>query len=292
MVQLAKEPQVWLITGALSGFGRIMTEHVLAQGDSCVATSLDPSALEDLCTQYGPKLLNLHLDVTRPSEVLAAFQAAKAHFGHVDIVFNNAGIGLSGIVESVPEEAARKLFDVNFWGSTGVTRDSVRFFREENGGRGGKLLVMSSSSGISGAPFAGYYSAAKHAVEGITTTVMREIKPEWNIHITLVEPGWFLTPIFRLPPERSFACPEVYGGETFKAARMASIKRPGDPVKAVALMYDVMQREKLPAHLPIGDIAIQSVRAVGRMWTKVAEEWEEECCKPEYGVAVPLNQVG
>ncbi|EJU03173.1 NADP-binding protein [Dacryopinax primogenitus] len=187
MGQETKEPKVWF--SALSGFGRVMTEHALAQGDNCVATSIDPSSLEDLEKQYGPsRLLNLQLDVTKPEEIISAFKAAKEHFGHVDIVLNNAGLGMFGIVEVVPEAMARKVFDVNFWGCVGVTKEAVRFFREENPkGRGGKLLVMSSATGLGVTEFLGYYSARRArlhiSIEAITTAVACEIKPEWNIQV-------------------------------------------------------------------------------------------------------------
>lgn len=69
---------------------------------------------------------------------------------------SNAGLGLSGIVEIVPEATARKVFDVNFFGSTNVSKEAVKFFRDVNGPqRGGKLLVMSSAAGIGPSPFMG-----------------------------------------------------------------------------------------------------------------------------------------
>jgi len=287
---MSTEPKVWLITGALSGFGRIMTELVLANGDNCVATSIDPTTLNDLVEKYGPsRLLNLHVDVTKPEEITAAFSAAKEEFGGLDYILNNAGLGLSGITEVVPEATGRKLFEVNFWGSTSVSKEAVRFFREVNGPkRGGKLLVMSSAAGIGSSAFMGYYAASKHAVEAITTSIAQEIKPEWNIQIMLVEPGWMATAILVRTPEFSIPCPEVYGGDAFVQQRRKTIRAPGDPKAAMELLHSVAQREKLPFHLPIGSISIMGAKRLAAMWTKVVEEWEEEACREVYGVADPL----
>ncbi|EJU03150.1 NADP-binding protein [Dacryopinax primogenitus] len=176
------EAQVWLVTGANSGFGKLMIELVLRRGGKCVATSIDPSALKPLEEAYRGSLLNLYLDVNNESEILAAFSEARETFGRVDVVFNNAGLLLRGVVESVPEATARKVFDVNFWGSTNVTKEAVRFFREVNGPkRGGKMVVVSSSSGIVAGPLFAHYAASKQAVEAVTVGMSKELKPEWNI---------------------------------------------------------------------------------------------------------------
>ncbi|KZT51510.1 NAD(P)-binding protein [Calocera cornea HHB12733] len=282
---MSTQPKVWLITGACTGFGLIMTKLVLAGGDKCVATSIDPPALRELEEQYGSsKLLSLHVDVTRPEEITAAFNAAKDAFGGVDVVLNNAGLGLSGVVEAVPEATAKKLFDVNFWGSTSVTKESVRFFRDVNGPeRGGKLMVMSSAAGIGAPPFMGYYSASKHAVEAITTSVSKEIKPEWKIQIMLVEPGWFATALLlNRPADLVVPTPEVYGGAAAIKSLTATI-HPGDPKKAMELVHRIAQKDKLPFHLPIGPAPIYLAKTAASEWGKVAEEWEEEAQKPEYG---------
>lgn len=140
-----------------------MAEVALAEGDKVVATSRTTAALESLKTQYPPdQLLVLALDVTQPSEITKAFAQAKTVFGRVDVVFNNAGFGLVAEVEGTPDASAHKLFDTNFWGSANVSREAVRFFREENRpGEGGRLVVNSSLGGISPITSNGYYTASK-----------------------------------------------------------------------------------------------------------------------------------
>ena len=151
------------VTGTSSGFGRVATEHVLAQGDVVVATLRKPEALDDLKAKYAAdKLLVLKLDVTKTTEIAEAFQKAIDVFGRIDVVFNNAGFSVFAEVEGTPDEVARSLFEANFFGAMNVTREAVRSFREINKPTGGRLLVTSSLTGISAAPCAGYYAGSKH----------------------------------------------------------------------------------------------------------------------------------
>ena len=146
-----------------------MAEVALEKGDMVVATLRRPSVLDDLAAKHTPDQLRvLKLDVTQPAEIVAAFAEAKKAFGRVDIVFNNAGVGSVGEVESTPEDAARHVFDVTFWGAVNVSKEAVRFFREENpSGIGGRLLNMSSFTGIRAVPCLPYYSAAKYGQRGL-----------------------------------------------------------------------------------------------------------------------------
>ena len=142
-----------------------MTEIALGNGDNAVATARTPSSLSTLAATYpASRLLVLPLDVTRPAQIAAAFAAATARFGRVDVVANNAGVGAFGEVEAACEADARAVFDTNFWGAAGVAREAVRVFREANaaaGGAGGLLLQMSSRAAVQGLPGAAYYAASK-----------------------------------------------------------------------------------------------------------------------------------
>ena len=151
------------VTGTSSGFGRAAAEYILAQGDIVVATLRKPEVLNDLKAKYAAnKLLVLKLDVTKPKEITDAFQKAIDAFGHIDVVFNNAGYSVFAEVEGTTDEAARALFNTNLFGAMDVSREAVRVFREVNKPIGGRLLITSSMAGISPIPFAGYYAGTKH----------------------------------------------------------------------------------------------------------------------------------
>lgn len=151
---------LFLVTGASSGFGRSMTELVLKNGGIAIATLRKPEVLADLAAKHSPeKLLVLKLDVTDPAQITAAFSASKERFGHIDVVFNNAGIAALSEVEGTSDAVARKLFEVSFWGAANVSREAVKFFREVNKPAGGLLLQNSSVAAFDAMPLSGYYSA-------------------------------------------------------------------------------------------------------------------------------------
>lgn len=149
------------VTGASSGFGRLLTEYLLEQGYRVVATLRKPEVLSDLVAQYpSTRLVAVKLDVTHHAEIPVAFAKAHDAFGRIDVVFNNAGRMLNGEVESVDVKDARAIFDVNFWGAEQVTREAVRFFREVNQPRGGRLLQLSSGLAVVSRACYGHYSAS------------------------------------------------------------------------------------------------------------------------------------
>ena len=123
-----------------------MTELVLEKGDIAVATLRKPEAISDLASQYtSERLLVLKLDVSKPQEITAAFDAAVKTFGRIDVVFNNAGYAILGEVEATTDQLARGIFDVNFFGALNVSKEAIRVFREVNKPQGGRLIQMSSA---------------------------------------------------------------------------------------------------------------------------------------------------
>ena len=125
-----------------------------------------PATLDNLASKYPSTLLVVEADVAVPTDVPAAFAAAKARFGRIDVVFNNAGFAVQGEVEGTPEDIARGMFEVNFWGAANVAREAIRVFREVNKPRGGRLLQMTSISGVRSPSSMGYYGASKHGETG------------------------------------------------------------------------------------------------------------------------------
>ena len=151
------------VTGASTGLGRAVVEVALEKGNIVVATARRPDSLDDLALRY-PKeyLLILPLDVTQPENVVEAFAQATRSFGRIDVVFNNAGIGHLGELEGMEESRARSILETNFWGAVSVTKEAMKCFRETNpSGAGGRLIQMSSYSGIIGLPGMSFYGASK-----------------------------------------------------------------------------------------------------------------------------------
>ncbi|KAH7927535.1 NAD(P)-binding protein [Leucogyrophana mollusca] len=257
-------PKIWLITGASSGFGRSMAELLLKKGDIVVATLRTPEALSDLSAQYPPdKLLVVKLDVTKKADVTAAFAKAQEVFGRIDVVFNNAGQIVLGEVESLSEESARQLLEVNFWGAAHVSREAVRFFREVNKPIGGRLLQVSSRLGLVGGPASAYYSASKFALEGLSESLSKELDPAWNIKVTIIEPGPFRTKLVaenvQIEPQHpAYAHPSSPSSQFRKYATSSAVD--GDADKAVAAIEKIVHIDNPPVRLPLHKKTVASAK--------------------------------
>lgn len=141
-------------------------ELALKKGDAVVAALRSAEVLESFKAEFPPEkqLLALKMDITDKEEVMSAFARAKEVFGRVDIVFNTAGRGYLGEVESTDDAMAREVVELNFWGAVNISREAVRFFREENNPPHGRLLNVSSGAGIVGMPAGAFFVAAKHGM--------------------------------------------------------------------------------------------------------------------------------
>ncbi|KAI0369427.1 NAD-P-binding protein [Pilatotrama ljubarskyi] len=277
------QSRVWFITGTSTGFGRALAELVLEKGEAVIATVRKPSALDELVQKH-PKdrLLVLKLDVTRSEEIARAFERAKEAFGRIDIVVNNAGYGDVGEIESVDEATARAIFDTNFWGATAVTREALKFFREVNAqGHGGRLLQMSSVLGVVGTPALGFYTASKFALEGMTESLVKELDPQWNIKVTLIEPGWFRSQCVATanwsPPHPAYTDPDL-ATNRLRAAWDKFVPA-GDTRKAVEVFYKIAGLPDPPLHFPVGKDALLQVRKKMKEFETVMdtyESWSED----------------
>ena len=123
-----------------------------------MATCRKTSDLDDLVANYpASQLMVVRLDVTIPNEIITAFARAIEMFGRVDVVYNNAGFNLIDEIEGTPDDYARSIFEVNFWGATNVSREAVRVFRDVNSPPGGRLLQALSRGAIQAVSSVGYY---------------------------------------------------------------------------------------------------------------------------------------
>ncbi|EED83056.1 predicted protein [Postia placenta Mad-698-R] len=265
--------KIWFSSS--SGFGRHMTELALQSGDIAIATLRSPAALADLASQYGPdKLLILRLDVSKPDEILVAFAKAKEAFGRIDVVFNNAGSGLMSEVEGTQDDVARAMFEVNFWGAANVSQEAVRFFRDINVPAGGRLLQVSSSGGVQGLPAIGYYCASKFAIEGLTEALAEEIRPEWNIKVTLIELGGFMTNAGR-SMVRSVPPPAYIDDErkiaTARAYLTVNPRMPSDASKGAAAIYKMALTPDPPLRFVLGKDSLEKVKKKGENLIAAAE---------------------
>lgn len=182
-------PKVFLVTGTSTGFGHNLIQEVLNRGDIAVATARHPSSLTFEKATHD-NYLSLELDVTHPESIKIAFARAVERFGRIDVVVNNAGYGLTGCFEEYTDEQIRTQMEVNFFGLVNVTREALVTMREQSPS-GGVIQQVTSVGGQRGAAGFSLYAASKWAVEGFTESISKEMKPEWGIKFTCLEPGGF-----------------------------------------------------------------------------------------------------
>ncbi|KAK7441589.1 hypothetical protein VKT23_016581 [Stygiomarasmius scandens] len=275
-------PRVWLVTGASSGFGRAVTEYALYNNEIVSAAVRNPETLGDLGHKYGPDhLLVVPCNVASTEQITDAFTATKMKFGHIDIVLHCAGYAIVGEIEGTPEQTARDLFDVNFWATANVSKEAVKIFREQ--GHGGRLLNISSGAGLVGLIASGYYSASKHAVEGLTECLAKEVIPSWNIKISILEPGAFKT---RAHSENCVILPAHDAYKTSEAPTFhvrnhfeEGSSTWGDVVKAAKKIFEFTKLENPPLRWQIGREAIEGIKAQMESIleeSKVLENWSDD----------------
>jgi len=174
-----------LITGCSSGYGLETARHFHAQGWSVIATMRTPR--EDLLPR-SPTMRVLPLDVTKPESIAAALDAA----GPIDVLVNNAGIGVVGAFEATPMDHIRKVFETNTFGVMAMTQAVIPQFRAR---RAGAIVNVTSSVTLTAMPLAAAYTASKQAIEGFTGSLAHELA-HFGVRAKLVEPGYAPTTRF------------------------------------------------------------------------------------------------
>jgi NADP-dependent 3-hydroxy acid dehydrogenase YdfG len=174
--------KVVFITGVSSGFGKCMSEYLAPKGYTIYGTSR--RLLEN-----GQPYKVLQADVTDRASVEAAIKTILKNEGRIDVLINNAGIGVSGPIEFTSTEDIKIQMDTNFMGIVNVIQSVLPAMRSQ---RSGTIINISSIGGIMGLPYQGFYSASKFAVEGLSEALRMELKP-FNIKVVVIRPGDFFT---------------------------------------------------------------------------------------------------
>jgi len=168
-----------LITGCSSGYGLETARHFHAQGWSVIATMRTPR--EDALPRSS-RMRVLALDVTKPDNIAAVLEEA----GPIDVLVNNAGIGVVGAFEATPMSTTREVFDTNTFGVMAMTQAVLPRFRAR---RSGVIVNVTSSVTLAPMPLAAVYTASKVAIEGFTASLAFELG-HFDVRVKLVEPGY------------------------------------------------------------------------------------------------------
>ncbi|MGN5635147.1 oxidoreductase [Streptomyces sp. AC154] len=252
--------RVWLITGASSGFGRAIASAALAAGDTVVATARRPETLDDLVAAHPDRAVAVQLDVTDTARIADVVADTVLWYGRIDVVVNNAGMGMIGAVEETSDRELRDLMDLHFFGPAALVRAVLPHMRRNGSGA---VVQMSSMGGRFTFPGVGAYSATKFALEGLSEALAVEVAPH-GIKVLIVEPGSFRTGFAgggALHQSAALPAYEATVGPVRSDLPGSDGKQEGDPAKAATAILTALDAPDTPLRLPLGNDAADAVLA-------------------------------
>ena len=240
-----KDKKVVLITGGSSGIGKSIGTYLGSKGYKVYGTARNPNNYS-----YFDAFELIQLDVKQPESVQRAVSEVISREKRIDVLINNAGVGITGPIEETPHEEILNVFDINFHGPVHVIKAVLPQMRRQGGGT---IVNITSIAGYMGLPFRGFYSATKGAL-GLITEALRMETKDFGITITNVAPGDFATNI----AAGRYHAPVLDGSpyEDKYAQTIDSINNDvdggGDPIKVAEAVYRIINQKKPKVHNPVG----------------------------------------
>ena len=230
--------------------------------------------MADLAAEYPGQAIAVALDVTKPDQIAAAIAAADAAFGGIDVLCNNAAYGYMAAIEEGDDAEVRAMFETNFFGVISTVKAVLPQMRAR---RSGYIINISSQAGLMSNPGTAYYSASKHALEGLTEGLVREVKP-LGIRVTAVEPGPFRTEWSgRSLKQVENPIPDYADNVGARRAMIANMhgKLPGDPRLAGEAIVDLYDIAEPPMQLLLGKVLYDTYTAKLKTVSQSIEDWKE-----------------
>jgi NAD(P)-dependent dehydrogenase (short-subunit alcohol dehydrogenase family) len=255
--------RTWLITGVSSGFGRELTDQLLARGDSVVGTVRNAAKVAELSGHYPETFFAEVLDVTDVAAIKATVERSFAKLGRIDVVVSNAGYGLFGAAEELSDAEIDHIIATNLTGSIQLIRAVLPHLRAQGGGR---IVQMSTYGGQVSFPGNSMYHATKWGIEGFAESIAQEVAP-FGIGVTIVEPGGARTE-FRYGSAKVAKLSPVYDGNPAHGfLKMLDPKNglaPGDPARMAARIIESVEVKPAPLRMVLGSQALASTLTVLR----------------------------
>ncbi|MEO5982212.1 MAG: SDR family oxidoreductase [Pedococcus sp.] len=205
----AFEPKVSIVTGGASGIGRAIAAELVGRGSHVVIADLDLTAAQGTAHELGPRCSAVALDVANADAVRRVVQDAVAEHGRLDVMVNNAGIGLGGFLEELDERHWTKAIDVNL---RGVINGATAAYEVMRAQRSGHILNIASLAGLVPAPSMLPYTTTKHAVVGLSTALRAEAA-SLGIQVSVLCPGFVDTPLL----DSMYEPPQSLGGSSIRS---------------------------------------------------------------------------
>jgi NAD(P)-dependent dehydrogenase (short-subunit alcohol dehydrogenase family) len=230
-----------LVTGAASGIGRATAEYLANNGFGVYATDIEREHVEEL--NQLDNIIALKMDITKDEDVDNAFKGVSERGNGLFALVNNAGIYQPGPLMDFPMERFMQVFRVNVFGTQRVSMTFFPLIHESKG----RIVNMSSVAGFIGLPFSGAYAATKHAIEGWSDSLRRELA-FLDVRVIIIEPGMTNTPLWSKDFEGRV---ELFRGSVFYEANRAKLEsqtREGiekglDPVEIAKVVYGALTEE-------------------------------------------------
>jgi len=237
-------PKIVLITGGSSGIGKAIGEYLSERGYQVFGTSRNPEKI----TNSSFPLLKMDVNDTISVESVISEIINKTE--KIDVVINNAGVGITGPIEETPESEIKKAFDTNFHGPINVIKAVLPQMRKQGFGH---ILNVTSIAAYMGLPYRGIYSASKAALE-ITIEAMRMETLQFGIKMTNIAPGDFATNIaagrYHAPELKDSPYKKDYGN-TLKLMN-EHVDNGNDPLEMAKVVHKIIETENPRVHYKVG----------------------------------------
>ena len=236
--------KVILITGGSSGIGKAVGEYLQEKGCIVYGTSRNPEQVS------GTKFKLVALDVRNSISIQQCIQKVITEAGRIDVLINNAGVGITGPLEEIPLTEIKNNFETNLFGPIEMMQSVLPHMRAQ---RQGLIINVTSIAGYMGLPFRSIYSASKGALELITESLRMETKA-FGVHITNVAPGDFATDIasrrFHAPVIQGSAYQQVYQQQLDMVN--AHVDGGSNPIQMAEAIYQIIQTPQPKIHYKVG----------------------------------------
>ena len=205
----AFEPKVSIVTGAASGIGRAIAAELVARGSHVVVADLDAAGAVRAADELGPSASAVTVDVADAAAVTALVRSVAAEHGRLDVMVNNAGVAIGGLLEELDERHWAKALDVNLRGVVNGVTAAYEVMRPQGSGH---ILNTASLAGLIPAPAMLPYTTTKHAVVGLSTALRAEAASQ-GVQVSVLCPGFVDTPLL----DEVYAAPPSFGGDSVRA---------------------------------------------------------------------------